>query len=547
MLEQFPPGSSSGLGSGPVEDLDPLPGLLGGDATGRRDPLIVLRRIVSTPAGPATATALLWLSGCALDPESWRREGRDLWARAWAAQDAWSASVRAAEPVAEGHERDETAPRGRAGQSEDAERLVASAALDLLPGAAVLGELALVDPQRLSHSARVDLVRALDRQASWLAALQHRACLAVADAVHDVTGTGPREGWAADELAAALRITPRSAAARLETAYATRHLIPDVVRGLETGRITATQALVLADELARFDLRDPVLLAEAQARLVPIAGDLTPGRLRAKTRATVIALDPGAAARRREAAIDQETGVRWRGLPDGLGSVSVVARADVAAGIYRRIDAVAQALPAKHPDGSRWRIGARRVHALRTLLAGGPGDVATSQEELVAVVIDLPTVLGLADNPAQIPGYGPVDPDLARELAADRDWVRWVRDPVTGHLLDDGDRRYAGRRLARFVRRRDGTCRHPNGSQPAHRCDLDHARPWGAGGPTDTANLHALAPRYNRRKDEGGWTIVRAGADGSLRWRSPLGVPYDVPPREVLESAPPPEPAPPGS
>ncbi len=45
------------------------------------------------------------------------------------------------------------------------------------------------------------------------------------------------------------------------------------------------------------------------------------------------------------------------------------------------------------------------------------------------VTIDLPTLLGLADNPAELPGHGPLPPHLARELAADADWIWFTTDP----------------------------------------------------------------------------------------------------------------------
>jgi hypothetical protein len=56
--------------------------------------------------------------------------------------------------------------------------------------------------------------------------------------------------------------------------------------------------------------------------------------------------------------------------------------------------------------------------------------------------IDLPTLLGLAEHPGEIPGYGIIPAGLARELAADGTWRRLVTDPQTGHLIDCGRTRY---------------------------------------------------------------------------------------------------------
>ena len=71
-----------------------------------------------------------------------------------------------------------------------------------------------------------------------------------------------------------------------------------------------------------------------------------------------------------------------------------------------------------------------------------------------AVVIDLATLLGLADHPGEIPGYGPIPAPMARAMAADRDWVRWTVDPATGQLLDRGATTYRPVGQAARVRRR---------------------------------------------------------------------------------------------
>ncbi len=48
-------------------------------------------------------------------------------------------------------------------------------------------------------------------------------------------------------------------------------------------------------------------------------------------------------------------------------------------------------------------------------------------------MIDLPSLLGLADNPAELVGYGPIPAALVRDRAAEADWRRMVVDAVTGH------------------------------------------------------------------------------------------------------------------
>ena len=50
----------------------------------------------------------------------------------------------------------------------------------------------------------------------------------------------------------------------------------------------------------------------------------------------------------------------------------------------------------------------------------------------VQVVIDLPALLGLAEHPAELVGYGPLPAPVARALARDATWTRLVTEPVTG-------------------------------------------------------------------------------------------------------------------
>jgi hypothetical protein len=68
----------------------------------------------------------------------------------------------------------------------------------------------------------------------------------------------------------------------------------------------------------------------------------------------------------------------------------------------------------------------------------------------VGVLIDLPTLLALRDNPSELPGYGPLDPELARALAADNEWRRFLHDPITGQILDLGHAKYEPSRKLRM-------------------------------------------------------------------------------------------------
>ena len=154
----------------------------------------------------------------------------------------------------------------------------------------------------------------------------------------------------------------------------------------------------------------------------------------------------------------------------------------------------------------------------------------------VNVTIDLPTLLGLAENPGQLSGYGAIPASVARELASDATWKRFITDPQTGNLLDYGREKYEPpQALVDFLLARDRTCRFPGCRQPASRSDIDHANSWESGGETKAENLGLLCRRHHRLKTHGRWGLV-SNADGSCLWTSPAGKKYFVPSRPINES-----------
>jgi hypothetical protein len=155
----------------------------------------------------------------------------------------------------------------------------------------------------------------------------------------------------------------------------------------------------------------------------------------------------------------------------------------------------------------------------------------------INVTIDLPTLLNMAENPGQLSGYGPIPASLARELAADGNWKRFITDPTSGELLDIGRKSYRpSQHLVDFLIARDRTCRFPGCRYPAHRSDIDHVTPWDDGGKTTPENLGSLCRRHHRLKTHGGWKVTSA-SDGSCEWISPNGKHYLVPSRPVHEAA----------
>jgi hypothetical protein len=154
----------------------------------------------------------------------------------------------------------------------------------------------------------------------------------------------------------------------------------------------------------------------------------------------------------------------------------------------------------------------------------------------VNVTIDLPTLLGLNENPGQLAGYGVLPAQIVRALAGEGKWRRFITDPNTGTLLDYGRDSYQPPQdLVDYLIARDRTCRFPGCRQSAARADIDHAEAWEDGGETSAANLGALCRRHHRLKTHGGWKLS-SNADGSCSWESPDGHNYFVPARPVLDA-----------
>ncbi|SDZ00885.1 protein of unknown function [Herbiconiux ginsengi] len=146
------------------------------------------------------------------------------------------------------------------------------------------------------------------------------------------------------------------------------------------------------------------------------------------------------------------------------------------------------------------------------------------------VVLTVPalSLLGHDGGQAELHGFGPIDIDTARRLAARApSFVRILTHPDTGETLSVGRTRYRpppDLRLALLLD--DETCRFPNCNRRAESCELDHTTDWAHGGETERANLHHLCPKHHHLKhDSTGWDVT-AHPGRTLEWRSPTGRHY---------------------
>jgi hypothetical protein len=90
---------------------------------------------------------------------------------------------------------------------------------------------------------------------------------------------------------------------------------------------------------------------------------------------------------------------------------------------------------------------------------------------------------------------------------------------------------HPSRRLAHLIRARNARCTAPGCSRPAARCDLDHTIPWDQGGRTCECGLAPLCRHHHRCKQAAGWRLEQP-EPGVLVWRTPNGRTYTTTPAE---------------
>lgn len=425
---------------------------------------------------------------------------------------------------------------------------------------------------------RVERIGAWEKIIAWAQAQQIAeiaAFVAEAESEPDPVHAPPELALSAEaEIRLMLRLTHGTAAFRVGRARLLCQRFPATLAALREGATTLPKAYLIVEEC---EVLDTDHAAAAEAAVLPRAPQLTLGQLRALLRREILAADPAAAAARHRRARRERSVVLYPER-DGMANLSATLPAAEALGVFAVLDEHARRLGA---DDER-PMDERRADVLTDLILGPtghcaagtaaalgtpvvadpgvdsdrlPGDLSSLPGPTaipaippddtpgwpgcavphrparisvqVRVTVSLDTLRGIDDEPGELAGYGPIGADQARELAAGGDtWQRLVTDPLSGALLDHGATRYRPPpQLAEFVRTRDRTCGHPGCRVPAHRCDLDHTVPFGAGGPTSAGNLKAACRTHHRIKQMPGWRVAQA-EDGTVTWTTPSGHAY---------------------
>jgi hypothetical protein len=459
-------------------------------------------------------------------------------------------------------------------ESEDARKL-GERISEILHLPAVLDcvtELWKISPENLDYAGRVDYLAALEKQSGWFNVWLQHAIVVVAgnepsrvDSMYSGVDDSERE-----EIATALRMSGSTAQSRIDVARTLMQHLPGATAALAIGDISPAHANVIARESAQLIRQGvlPEVLKLIEDEAVAHAEFHTPAQVANKVRSCIAMFAP----EQFEAAAVEEKSARkvsYFPSPNGMATIVAFLPAPDAQTIMLAIDRLASktngiAKEKLHnyrksngqsdvdnaerfnlTDFSEDLMDPMDAHRADAITAIATMFLETNEDQImnhgrpvtVNLTIDLPTLLGLAENPGQLSGYGPIPASVARELAADGKWRKFITDPTTGNLLDFGRESYIPPQILRdFLLARDRTCRFPGCRRSGIKGEIDHAIPWEEGGETSPSNLGLLCKRHHQLKTHGGWKL-ESFADGSCEWTSPLGKKRFVPARPMGEVA----------
>jgi hypothetical protein len=325
--------------------------------------------------------------------------------------------------------------------------------LDTAPGCLVLGQFAeeaAGDDDRYPGASDDELAGAVvawERVEAYASSRKHAA---VAEVIRrrpaeGCTPQGPAqmpEGFdefTPREVASALGETRAIAEDTLSLAHELEVNLPGTKAAFRSGVVNQRKAAIIAAATA---LLDPAEARAAEAKVLDRAGALTPPALRAAIQRAVMQVAPSKARQRREHAAEKTRVERWA---EGSGNAGLAGRelppAEVLAA-DQRVTAWALELRKAGLDGG---MDALRARAFLDILLGmdsrppgskqdgldgtqqvpmpgpaGPlaGVIPPGFAGHVTLTIPEATVTGRADRPGELAGIGPVDPGLARDLAA---------------------------------------------------------------------------------------------------------------------------------
>jgi hypothetical protein len=320
--------------------------------------------------------------------------------------------------------------------------------LDVAPGCTALGlfaDDAAGDDDRYAGATDDELLGAIcawDRVEAHVSARKHAA---VAEFIRrrPARGFAPEgraqmpavwDEFTAAELAPALGQSRGAVEDTLGLAYDLEVKLPGTRAGFRAGILNQEKAEIIATAT---HVLDPEEARAAEAMVLGRAGSLTPAGLRSAIARAVMEIAPGKAKKRREEAAKAARVERWT---EDSGNAALAGRelppAEVLAA-DQRVTAWAKELKKAGLEGDMDQLRARAyldillgidsrppgggtygVHAAPAPAGPLAGVIPPGFAGRVGLTIPVATLTRLADRPGEMAGIGPIDPDLARDLAA---------------------------------------------------------------------------------------------------------------------------------
>jgi hypothetical protein len=265
------------------------------------------------------------------------------------------------------------------------------------------------------------------------------------------------------EIAAALRIQDRTADRLIQTSHTLVSELPSTLTALGDGRLSYRHAQILADNTYSLD---PESVRELELRMLGVAEKKTPSQFERSVRRTRERLHPETMIERQVLA-DSERAVELMPERDGMVFIGGHVSSVLSVAIDERLTAIARSLQQKDVLGT---VETRTLTQLkadvftdllldvdgqegldghpRTSAGTGIGPMSRYRSIRPKVLVTVPasTVLRLGGEPGQpgeLEGYGPIDPQTAREITSlAKSWQKLLTDPVTGIVLRMGRKRY---------------------------------------------------------------------------------------------------------
>jgi hypothetical protein len=324
------------------------------------------------------------------------------------------------------------------------------------------------------------------------------------------------ERAAVADLAVRLNLSETTIRNRFGDALSLRTRLPRLWREFLDGNLSPANAHTAAELAGSL----PEGWGRFDDAILDSATTLAPGRFKLRARAIRERIHHvSLTARHKQAA--ESRGVFLENDLDGMAELAWRGPADQVHRAYQGIDQTARAL-AVLPGETR-TLGQIRSDVTVELLAGR--SIAGSPVNVsIAATVPVMTLLGLSEEPAILDGYGPIDAETARRLAAHApSFTRLLTHPISGALLtvDRGVYR-APADLKKSKEITDVLCGAIGCMRKARNCDLDHTIDFQYGGSTRADNVMHLCRHHHRLKHMTKWKIEQP-ADGPPVWTSPTG------------------------